>query len=58
MKIKVDLVLPDECYELVKQKLVDERASPVFYRVVMTLGQILDGLFFNEYIKRGMSKHV
>ncbi|ROT36729.1 ribonuclease P 40kDa subunit [Sodiomyces alkalinus F11] len=50
---KIDLVLPDECYELVKQKLVERRAPPVYYRVVMTLGQILDGLFFNEYIKRG-----
>ncbi|KAF6834503.1 ribonuclease p protein subunit [Colletotrichum musicola] len=50
---KVDLILPQECYELVLQKLVKEMAPPTFYRVVMTLGQVLDGAFFNEYIKTG-----
>ncbi|KAL2756468.1 hypothetical protein ACRALDRAFT_1081689 [Sodiomyces alcalophilus JCM 7366] len=50
---KIDLVLPEECYELVKQKLVEQRCPPVYHRVIMTLGQILDGLFFNEYIKKG-----
>ncbi|KAF6804007.1 ribonuclease p protein subunit [Colletotrichum sojae] len=50
---KVDLILPQECYELVLQKLVKEMAPPTFYRVVMTLGQVLDGVFFNEYIKTG-----
>ncbi|KAK6227597.1 ribonuclease P 40kDa subunit [Colletotrichum tabaci] len=50
---KVELVLPQECYELVRQKLVKELAAPTFHRVIMTLGQVLDGAFFNEYIKRG-----
>ncbi|KAL0935923.1 ribonuclease p mrp protein subunit pop1 [Colletotrichum truncatum] len=50
---KVDLILPQECYELVHKKLVEELAAPTFYRVAMTLGQVLDGAFFNEYIKRG-----
>ncbi|KAI3534633.1 ribonuclease P 40kDa subunit [Colletotrichum filicis] len=50
---KVDLVLPQECFELVRQKLVEELPAPTFHRVIMTLGQVLDGGFFNEYIKRG-----
>ncbi|KAF4902226.1 hypotheticall protein [Colletotrichum viniferum] len=50
---KVDLILPQECYELVHQKLAKELAPPTFHRVVMTLGQVLDGAFFTEYIKRG-----
>lgn len=53
--IQVDLILPQECYELVLQKLVKEMAPPTFYRVVMTLGQVLDGAFFNEYIKTGQT---
>ncbi|TDZ20951.1 Uncharacterized protein Cob_v006208 [Colletotrichum orbiculare MAFF 240422] len=50
---KVDLILPQECYELVYQKLVKELTPPTFYRVTMALGQILEGAFFTEYIKRG-----
>ncbi|KAI8190042.1 hypothetical protein KHU50_011339 [Colletotrichum sp. SAR 10_65] len=52
---KVDLILPQECYELVHQKLAKELAPPIFHRVVMTLGQVLDGAFFTEYIKRVVS---
>ncbi|KAF9873714.1 ribonuclease P 40kDa subunit [Colletotrichum karsti] len=48
---KVDLILPQECFELVHQKLVQELAPPTFHRVIMTLGQILEGAFYNEYIK-------
>ncbi|KAJ0313132.1 hypothetical protein COL5a_003983 [Colletotrichum fioriniae] len=50
---KVDLVLPQECFELVRQKLVEELPAPTFHRVIMTLGQVLDGGFFDEYVKRG-----
>ncbi|KAK2016719.1 ribonuclease P 40kDa subunit [Colletotrichum eremochloae] len=51
--IHVELILPQECYEAAHQKLVKELAAPTFHRVIMTLGQVLDGAFFNEYIKRG-----
>ncbi|GJC80507.1 ribonuclease P protein subunit p40 [Colletotrichum liriopes] len=50
---KVELILPQECCEVVHQKLVKDVAAPTFHRVIMTLGQVLDGAFFNEYIKRG-----
>ncbi|OHW99458.1 ribonuclease p mrp protein subunit pop1 [Colletotrichum incanum] len=50
---KVELILPQECYEVVYRRLVKELAAPTFHRVIMTLGQVLDGAFFNEYIKRG-----
>ncbi|KAI8316171.1 hypothetical protein K4K61_010062 [Colletotrichum sp. SAR11_59] len=52
---KVDLLLPQECYELMHQKLAKELGPPTFHRVVMTLGQVLDGVFFTEYIKRVVS---
>ncbi|CRK31696.1 Ribonuclease P protein subunit p40 like [Verticillium longisporum] len=50
---QVDLVVPEECYELVKRNLVEQRNAPVYQRVTMTLGQILDGAFFLEYMKKG-----
>lgn len=45
--------MPEECYELVKRNLVEQRDAPVYQRVTMTLGQILDGAFFLEYMKKG-----
>ncbi|EGY16668.1 uncharacterized protein VDAG_07832 [Verticillium dahliae VdLs.17] len=51
---QVDLVVPEECYELVKRNLVEQRDAPVYQRVTMTLGQILDGAFFLEYMKKGL----
>ncbi|KAH9988644.1 ribonuclease P 40kDa subunit [Xylariaceae sp. FL0662B] len=51
---KVDLVLPEELLELVKNKVVGEPGRlPVYYRVTMSLGQVLEGDFFTEYIKIG-----
>ncbi|KAJ1334225.1 ribonuclease P subunit [Microdochium nivale] len=51
---KVDLIMPQDAVELVKDKL--EAASllvPSYHRVIMTLGQVLEGDFFTEYIKLG-----
>ncbi|OTA55592.1 ribonuclease P 40kDa subunit [Hypoxylon sp. EC38] len=51
---KVDLILPEELLQLVKDKITgDPSRAPVFYKVIMKLGQILEGDFFTEYIKRG-----
>ncbi|KAI0404558.1 ribonuclease P 40kDa subunit [Xylaria palmicola] len=51
---KVDLILPEELLHLVKAKFLDDAARiPSYYRVIMTLGQILDGDFFTQYIKIG-----
>ncbi|KAI0834385.1 ribonuclease P 40kDa subunit [Hypoxylon sp. FL0890] len=51
---KVDLILPEEVLQLVKDKITgDPSRAPVFYKVIMKLGQILEGDFFTEYIKIG-----
>ncbi|KAI1467678.1 ribonuclease P 40kDa subunit-domain-containing protein [Daldinia caldariorum] len=51
---KVDLILPAELTQLVKDKLIgDPSRAPVFYKVIMKLGQVLEGDFFTEYIKIG-----
>ncbi|KAI1074061.1 ribonuclease P 40kDa subunit [Whalleya microplaca] len=51
---KVDLILPEEMLDLVKDRAIDEPGRvPIYYRVIMTLGQVLEGDFFTEYIKIG-----
>jgi len=38
---------------MVRQKLVEERDVPRFKRVSLSLGQVLQGDFFKEYVKIG-----
>ncbi|KAM0250682.1 hypothetical protein ACHAQJ_008516 [Trichoderma viride] len=49
---KVDLIIPQDIYEIVVQKMT-ERDSPSYHKVVMTLGQILETKFLTQYIKLG-----
>ncbi|KAH0522715.1 hypothetical protein TsFJ059_006515 [Trichoderma semiorbis] len=49
---KVDLIIPQDIYETVAQKMT-EREAPAYYRVVMTLGQVLETKFLTQYIKLG-----
>ncbi|KAI0803927.1 ribonuclease P 40kDa subunit-domain-containing protein [Xylaria sp. FL0064] len=51
---RVDLVLPEELLQLVKERTLDDPAqTPCYHRVIMTLGQVLRGDFFTQYIKIG-----
>ncbi|KAL2267078.1 hypothetical protein VTJ83DRAFT_4355 [Remersonia thermophila] len=50
---RVDLVMPQEVFELVQEKLLRDKPAPTFSRVVMSLHDILTGDFFTEYIKNG-----
>ncbi|KAI0914973.1 ribonuclease P 40kDa subunit-domain-containing protein [Ustulina deusta] len=51
---KIDLVLPEELLQLVKERILDDPAQiPSYHRVIMTLGQVLEGDFFTQYIKIG-----
>ncbi|KAI0882978.1 ribonuclease P 40kDa subunit [Annulohypoxylon maeteangense] len=51
----IDLVLPEELLQVVKDKITGDpsRGPPVFYKVIMRLGQVLEGDFFTEYVKIG-----
>ncbi|KAI1376999.1 ribonuclease P 40kDa subunit [Hypoxylon crocopeplum] len=50
----IDLILPEEVLQFVKDKIISNPGQvPVYSRVIMTLGQILEGDFFTEYIKIG-----
>ncbi|KAI0509302.1 ribonuclease P 40kDa subunit-domain-containing protein [Xylaria bambusicola] len=51
---RVDLILPDELSLLIKEKILDGAAQiPSYHRIIMTLGQVLEGEFFTQYIKIG-----
>ncbi len=54
MKCQVDLIVPEEVYDTVHKKLIVESPAPVFQRVIMTLGDVLTGEFFKEYIELSM----
>ena len=47
--------MPEEIYELVRGELErqDGVARGVYARVFMKLGEVLEGDFFAEYIKKG-----
>lgn len=46
--------MPVKDNESLKQTLVTERSSPEYFKVTMTLSDILEGAFFTEYIKIGI----
>lgn len=54
---QLELVVPQACAELVQRTLAgrspESTARPRYARVVMTLGQVLEGSFFTEYVKAG-----
>ncbi|KAF2264476.1 hypothetical protein CC78DRAFT_494908 [Lojkania enalia] len=50
----LDLILPEELYEIVRARLESEPVGQLQYaQVNMKLGELLEGDFFNEYIKKG-----
>ncbi|KAI1485578.1 ribonuclease P 40kDa subunit [Biscogniauxia mediterranea] len=52
---KVDLILPEESLHFARDKIMggDPVQAPSYHRVIMTLGQVLEGDFFTQYIKIG-----
>ena len=49
----VELLLPEELYELVWDRIDDELKTLRYQKVIMKLEHILEGEFFNEYVKKG-----
>ena len=49
------VVLPDELYSLIWDKIQPEVMKTTYAKVIIKLEDILDGEFFTEYIKRGES---
>jgi ribonuclease P/MRP protein subunit RPP40 len=49
----VNLVLPQELYDVIWDKIEDESKKAGYAKVIMKLQDVLDGAFFTEYIKKG-----
>ncbi|TID21546.1 Ribonuclease P protein subunit p40 [Venturia nashicola] len=49
----LDLLLPEELYAIVKQKLEDQSKILRYARIYVSLLDIVSGDFFNQYIKAG-----
>lgn len=51
--LEVDLVLPEELYNLIWEDVQSSLANVRYSRVIMTLSDLLERDFFNAYIKTG-----
>lgn len=51
---QIDLILPAEACDVILEQLNNTQKDPRYFKVHMTLGDVLQGDFFNEYIKNGM----
>jgi ribonucleases P/MRP protein subunit RPP40 len=47
------MVVPQESLDKIRMRLAQDAYSPTYQRVIMKLGDILDGEFFTQYIKVG-----
>ncbi|KAK4103471.1 hypothetical protein N658DRAFT_514325 [Parathielavia hyrcaniae] len=50
---RAELIIPQEVFELVQERLLKEKPGPEFKRMVMSLHDVLSGDFFTQYIKNG-----
>ncbi|KUJ07937.1 uncharacterized protein LY89DRAFT_691255 [Mollisia scopiformis] len=50
---KVELFLPEELYRIVEKGIINALPAPSYSSVILPLAALLEGEFFNEYIKRG-----
>lgn len=50
------MILPSELQEMVLEQLQNKQAECLKYaKVIMSLKEMLEGDFFNEYIKKGIA---
>lgn len=47
------MLLPEELYAIIWKDLSDEISHLQYSRAIMPLSALLDGVFFNSYIKTG-----
>ena len=51
--IQIDLILPEELYEVIWKKIESKISNVQYARVIMPLSALLEDDFFNHYIKSG-----
>jgi ribonuclease P/MRP protein subunit RPP40 len=54
MYLQVTIILPEELLDTVTTDIVEKLAPVAYSRVIMSLEAIVEGEFFNEYIKKGV----
>lgn len=54
----MQLILPQELYDFIRNDVEAKISSIQYSQVIMSLSEILEGEFFNEYIKIGTSSLV
>ena len=47
-------MLPSEIYEIIKNGLCNSESRPSYSRVILPLRALVEGEFFNQYIKIGL----
>ena len=52
------MILPQELYSAVWKDIEAKISNIQYFRVIMSLSEILEGTFFNEYIRIGTSSLV
>ena len=52
----VTMLMPDELYNLVWNKINNERKTLKYSKVLMKLQEVLEGDFFTEYVRKGLSR--
>lgn len=60
---QADMILPTELVDIVQRELEDPQRAPLggevkYAKVIMSLSEILEGRFFEVYIKSGMSSGI
>jgi ribonucleases P/MRP protein subunit RPP40 len=53
----IDLILPQELYEIIWQRVEKDLNGVRYAKVFMKLQDILDGDFFKEQVKKGRRRH-
>ena len=51
---QTELIMPEDVYNTVQISLHERVRNPRYARVFMSLSSLLDGEFFNKYIKSGI----
>lgn len=54
----VEMILPEELYELTWKRIDEELKAAKYAKVIMKLEDVLDGDFFTEYVKKGKQNRI
>ena len=53
MVSQTEVILPQELFEIVSDNVLRDCRPPAYSRLILPLSALLQGQFFNEYVKKG-----